>query len=690
MASRIPIRPSRTFGAENDSQVNPRPTQAPVRARTLGRVAPLATSSNPAQRTKGIPAAGAESEKRARQDSSRAGGTKKPAQAALRARNFGPSNPYEQWRKKMGVAAGAGSGAAASSASAASGKIKSGRAAELEAAGSAKRKRQALQELAVRKNVHVDSANGRLTASAEKRRILGMPGKPMGTVASRAPLQKISAGPNVTARTSDAAAVRRLSSRPSLIPVRQRDIDAVIDDADTEEVVVDLDADAGADDTEPLAKRQRTSSVGPEDVLSEAEIADELAAGAFTSPPPHTSDHFDAGNDEEEADSADVECAEWEDLDAADHDDPMMASEYVADIQRYLKECELANLPSPTYMASQPSLTWAMRALLNDWLLQVHTRFHLLPETLFLCVSLIDRFLSLRAVPPAKLQLVGLACLLVACKFEETICPAICNFVQIAGDACKYRDSLPFTSFAPPHSLSSTHNDRTGAMEPTYSEAQIREAERHLLGTLEWGVSVGGGVPGVYGWLRRCSKAEGYQTQTRQLAKYLAEIMLVEHRLVGTPPSLLAAAALWLARVALGEGEWVPKRKNGSSDAADPDSEKLHDDDGIFTLWPPTLAHYATYPERALLPTAGHMLRYVLKPVEHESFHRKWAGKKNMKVSIYMREWALTRWDEGTVVDLASELPALREEVEVQVRVRRAREAEAGVGSETAGEAEEE
>ncbi|KAF8145831.1 cyclin-like protein [Mycena galopus ATCC 62051] len=666
MASRIPIRPSRTLGAENDSQVNPRPTQAPLRARTLGRAAPLATSSNPAQRTKGIPAAGAESEKRARQDSSRAGGTKKPAQAALRTRHFGPSNPYEQWRKKMGVAAGAGSDAAASSASAASGKIKSGRAAELEAAGSAKRKRQALQELAVRKNVHVDSANGRLTASAEKRRILGMPRKPMGTVASRAPLQKISAGPNVTARTSDAAAVRRLSSRPSLIPVRQRDIDAVIDDADTEAVVVDLDADADADDTEPLAKRQRTSSVGPEDVLSEAEIADELAAGAFTSPPPHTSDHFDAGNDEEEADSADVECAEWEDLDAADHDDPMMASEYVADIQRYLKECELANLPSPTYMASQPSLTWAMRALLNDWLLQVHTRFHLLPETLFLCVSLIDRFLSLRAVAPAKLQLVGLACLLVACKFEETICPAICNFVQIAGDA---------------------YNDRTGAMEPTYSEAQIREAERHVLGTLEWGVSVGGGVPGVYGWLRRCSKAEGYQTQTRQLAKYLAEIMLVEHRLVGTPPSLLAAAALWLARVALGEGEWVPKRKNGSSDT---DAGPASDDEGIFTLWPPTLAHYATYPERALLPTAGHMLRYVLKPVEHESFHRKWAGKKNMKVSIYMREWALTRWDEGTVVDLANELPALREEVEVQVRVRRAREAELGVGCETTGEAEEE
>ncbi|KAF8145813.1 hypothetical protein K438DRAFT_2097046 [Mycena galopus ATCC 62051] len=190
-----------SLGAENDPQVNPRPTQAPVRARTLGIVAPLATSSNPGQRTKGIPVAGG-------------------------------SSP--------------GSDAAGSSSAAAAGKINS---------------------------------------SAEKRRILGMLRKPVGTVASRAPLQKISAGLNVAARTSDPAAVRRLSSRPSLIPVRQRDIDAVIDDADTEEVVVDLDADAN--DTEPLAKRQRTSSV-PEDVLSETEIADELAAGAFTSPPPYT------------------------------------------------------------------------------------------------------------------------------------------------------------------------------------------------------------------------------------------------------------------------------------------------------------------------------------------------------------------------------------------------------------------
>ncbi|KAF8179043.1 Cyclin, N-terminal domain-containing protein [Mycena galopus ATCC 62051] len=290
----------------------------------------------------------------------------------------------------MGVAAGPGSDAAGSSSAAAAGKIKSERAAELEAAGSAKRnKRQALQDLVVRKNVHVYSANG-----LPVRRSAGYLGC-LGNLWVRwHRVHRFKRFWRSRSRCTDfrPGGSAPLSSRPSPIPVRQRDIDVVIDDADTEEVV-DLDADADADDTEPLVKRQRTSSVGPEDVLSEAEIADDLAAGAFTSPPPYTSD------------SADVECAKWGALDAADYDDSMMASEYVADIQRCLKECE------------------------------VHTRFLLRPETLFLYVSLIDRFLSLRAVAPAKLQLVGLACLLVACKFEETANTLSSLALFVAADA---------------------------------------------------------------------------------------------------------------------------------------------------------------------------------------------------------------------------------------------------------------
>ncbi|KAJ7325456.1 A/B/D/E cyclin [Mycena albidolilacea] len=396
----------------------------------------------------------------------------------------------------------------------------------------------------------------------------------------------------------------------------------------------------GGMEEEPHAKRQRTSSVGPEDVLSEAEIAAELA--------PQTDDDEDVAYLDAEPDSA-----EWEDLDAADWDDPMMASEYVADIQRHLKEVELTTLPPRNYMASQTALTWDMRASSTTSSSRfVHTRFHLLPETLFLSTHLIDRFLSLRAVAPGKLQLVGMACLLLASKYEETVSPAIANFTQISDGA--------------------------------FSNAEMQQAEQHVLRTLGWDLS----YPSPMHWLRRVSKAEGYQTQTRQLGKYLAEIVLVEERLVGTPPSLLAAAAMWLARLALGEGDWLPASSTAAKD--DDEDATVTAPKRAYVLWTPTLAYYATYAEAELLPAARHMLRYVLQPVRHESFYRKWAGKRNMKVSVYMREWALARWAEGSKPDLALELPALKREMRA-LQVRKEREAEAKrargeVGAEGDGE----
>ena len=39
-------------------------------------------------------------------------------------------------------------------------------------------------------------------------------------------------------------------------------------------------------------------------------------------------------------------------------------------------------------------ITGKMRSILIDWLCQVHHRFHLLQETLYLTVAIIDRFLQ--------------------------------------------------------------------------------------------------------------------------------------------------------------------------------------------------------------------------------------------------------------------------------------------------------
>ena len=46
------------------------------------------------------------------------------------------------------------------------------------------------------------------------------------------------------------------------------------------------------------------------------------------------------------------------------------------------------------FMSDQREVTSAMRSVLVDWLIQVQQRFKLLQETLYVTVSIIDRFLS--------------------------------------------------------------------------------------------------------------------------------------------------------------------------------------------------------------------------------------------------------------------------------------------------------
>lgn len=44
-------------------------------------------------------------------------------------------------------------------------------------------------------------------------------------------------------------------------------------------------------------------------------------------------------------------------------------------------------------MNKQIDINEKMRAILVDWLVEVHLKFKLMPETLFLTVHLIDRYL---------------------------------------------------------------------------------------------------------------------------------------------------------------------------------------------------------------------------------------------------------------------------------------------------------
>jgi G2/mitotic-specific cyclin-B, other len=45
-------------------------------------------------------------------------------------------------------------------------------------------------------------------------------------------------------------------------------------------------------------------------------------------------------------------------------------------------------------MEQQKDVNEKMRAILIDWLVEVHLKFKLVPETLYLTVNLIDRYLE--------------------------------------------------------------------------------------------------------------------------------------------------------------------------------------------------------------------------------------------------------------------------------------------------------
>lgn len=83
----------------------------------------------------------------------------------------------------------------------------------------------------------------------------------------------------------------------------------------------------------------------------------------------------------------------------------------------------------------QNDINEKMRAILIDWLIDVHLKFKLVPETLYLTVNLIDRYLSSNAIPRQKLQLVGVAAMLIATKYEEIYPPEVKDFEYVTDRA---------------------------------------------------------------------------------------------------------------------------------------------------------------------------------------------------------------------------------------------------------------
>jgi Cyclin, N-terminal domain len=122
-------------------------------------------------------------------------------------------------------------------------------------------------------------------------------------------------------------------------------------------------------------------------------------------------------------------------IDERDRDDPLCATAYVQEMYEHFRIKEVTTSVRPEYMDNQPHINERMRAILVDWLVEVHLKFKLVPETLYLTVNLIDRYLEVEQVSRPKLQLVGVTSLLIASKYEEIYPPELRDLVYICDRA---------------------------------------------------------------------------------------------------------------------------------------------------------------------------------------------------------------------------------------------------------------
>uniref|UniRef100_A0A5B6YQ56 Putative cyclin-B3-1 isoform X2 n=1 Tax=Davidia involucrata TaxID=16924 RepID=A0A5B6YQ56_DAVIN len=221
-------------------------------------------------------------------------------------------------------------------------------------------------------------------------------------------------------------------------------------------------------------------------------------------------------------------------------------AEYVDDIYQYYWVMEAQNQSLANYMAIQPDITSQMRGILINWLVEVHLKFDLMQETLYLMVTLLDQYLSLVTIKKNEMQLVGLTALLLASKYEDFWHPRVIDLISISAES--------------------------------YTRDQMLVMEKAILKKLKFRLN--SATPYVF--MLRFLKAAQSDTKLEHLAFYLIELCLVESEALKFKASLLCASAIYVARCTL---QMTP-------------------------AWTPLLVKHARYEESQIRDCADMILRF--------------------------------------------------------------------------------
>lgn len=200
--------------------------------------------------------------------------------------------------------------------------------------------------------------------------------------------------------------------------------------------------------------------------------------------------------------------------DLQDSDDPQLCTPYIHNIYQHLLHAEKQNLfrLHKDLLCRQVEVNSNHRRVLVNWMVQVHSQFKLVSDTLHISVDILDRYLQKMPVAKKKLQLVGITALFIASKYEEVYNPSISEFSYISAGL--------------------------------YTTAQICKMEIDVLRTLGYQL----GKPNTLTFLRRYSKLmTSTTTHIHNLAKYFIEACYLSTDCRGLLPSQLAVGALLLA-----------------------------------------------------------------------------------------------------------------------------------------------
>ncbi|PHT99377.1 Cyclin-A1-1 [Capsicum chinense] len=201
--------------------------------------------------------------------------------------------------------------------------------------------------------------------------------------------------------------------------------------------------------------------------------------------------------------------------------DPQLCATMACDIYKHLRASEAKKRPSTDFMERvQKDINPSMRAILIDWLVEVAEEYRLVPDTLHLTINYIDRYLSGNLMDRQRLQLLGVASMMIASKYEEICAPQVEEFCYITDN--------------------------------TYFKEEVLQMESAVLNYLKFEMT----APTAKCFLRRFVRAaqglnEVLSLQLEHLASYIAELSLLEYDMLCYAPSLIAASAIFLAKYIL-------------------------------------------------------------------------------------------------------------------------------------------